>query len=1613
MSIVGTNDPDTLPGTGGNDTIYGRDGDDLLRGLAGDDILNGDNGNDQLFGGPGDDSLYGGVGNDFLYGDEDDDYLDGGLGDDQLFGGTGNDTLNAFAGNDVLLGGDGNDTLQAGQGQHTLDGGIGDDRLNISDGIHSASGGSGNDLIYGNFHGASEVHGGAGIDTLRWYVSAQTSGFAVNIDMSTGLLSGGAFSGGAISGVENISIGNSTSGIPTHNWSALTITGNDDANTIIVYDNTAGPLVILGNGGADTITTRVEGANIDGGAGDDSIVASLTGVVGSTLTGGAGNDTIRGSNQDDILDGGDDADEIFAGAGADTLTGGMGNDIIHGSDGEDSILGGEGNDSIFGGRGTDFIDGGVGNDVISTNASGTFDSTGSENETVRGGEGHDIISATNATNGDLRGGTGNDTISSNGIGAVLYGEEGHDHLTGYNNSELRNGVHTSVPGVKLLDGGAGNDTLIARGQDIEISGGADDDVIELHHSGLVGIGGSGNDRISAGGVQYEDLEYRGEDGNDTIIGNTNADKIFGGDGADSIDGGRGEDTVSGGDGNDTIQAHRENKEIDAGADDDLVHIEIPLTRFSSLNSDSRVNIDGGDGTDTINLQALASDSTVLVDFTSGRVHIANGPSNFNFSFDNVEVFTGSDNISYRGLNIDAPSVIKLSASSTEPSDNAWPSLVKPGSTLTFEDEMGPGDTSDFFQFTAKQAGRVSVSTWVGGHENEKANTTLTVTKGLNKFLVLQNGDVPQTYDYMVRIEMDEVPTPKKVISQTFLNDRFVGWTKTALLDTNKIGAELFVVIHETVDSADEAARLLGDAARSLGIIGDLIDISLAADTIQAAFREGGVEAGRRETFVVISDILAGMAATGAGGFAGSVVGPAGTLLGGVGGGFLYGLLLSDAIKEEAGDQYDVLNLNSTGPGLSQKSNLSSTSVEDIDISHLVFDQVWYASQHPEAVAAVQAGEWPSYMSYYLDIGLELGHAPNADSRAIQPAELALNLPGYDKGLHANTAILSEGSGDFHEGTRSYAGDSISVGELAVVEDVEDYRPLGIRLSAELSSIANRVARDWVLNQSETLQEAAFAGGVGDWVRTLSNGNSFGSQFARFGTEPGQAADFSPDKYARIFGYLGTETAPENILDELLKDPNFKATLDDTYASTGAHITNNYGIAEFGGLWIVVTYAFTIPTPAPARETAIELIKATASNNDDFFTAGLSRFSGTLLDGNDTFIGGQYSDTVEGGLGNDSLRGGASQDRLFGDAGSDTIKGEAGNDLLFGEEFNVGQAADISAQVYRMYQATLGRAPDIGGHEGWTFEILRGALNLNATASAFVRSLEFQNKYGGLNNENFVELLYQNVLGRGSDPGGKQGWLDFLAGGATRADVVTGFSESREFVSNTSEDAQAFATALTAAPWQDNVYRIYQATLGRAPDEGGFKAWVEQLGSGTDLQTVLAGFVGSREFQNTYGALDNGDFVELLYGNVLGRPSDPGGKQAWLDRLDGGATRESVVLGFSESREFIRNTSQPMANWIRQLGEDDILEGGTGNNKLAGGILSDRFVFDAGMLGTHQILDLEAWDRLHFRGFGYTSEAQARNHMNQVGDDVEFVDQDVRVTLDNILLGQITDDMILI
>lgn len=107
--------------------------------------------------------------------------------------------------------------------------------------------------------------------------------------------------------------------------------------------------------------------------------------------------------------------------------------------------------------------------------------------------------------------------------------------------------------------------------------------------------------------------------------------------------------------------------------------------------------------------------------------------------------------------------------------------------------------------------------------------------------------------------------------------------------------------------------------------------------------------------------------------------------------------------------------------------------------------------------------------------------------------------------------------------------------------------------------------------------------------------------------------------------------------------------------------------------------------------------------------------------------------------------------------------------------------------------------------------------------------------------------------------------------------------------------------------RDSVVRLYFATLDRAPDRAGLDHWVGHYLDGLPLASVAQGLMTSPEWTSRYDRVDDAELVTLLYDNVLDRAPDEAGFTYWHRRLLDGHARTAVVLGFSESAEFVSAT----------------------------------------------------------------------------------------------------------
>jgi len=282
------------------------------------------------------------------------------------------------------------------------------------------------------------------------------------------------------------------------------IIGTEERDTL---SGTDGNDRILGLGGDDFIRGSLGNDTIDGGNGSADAVSyrDLTtyafdidlsaGLVEANDAFGnsfvdqlSGIENARGSEQDDVLIGTDQANSLRGFGGNDVIEAGAERDVIYGGAGDDIINAGPGDDLIFGGPGFNTIDGGDGVDTANYFAIGILDSPVSVNLQLGIATGQD-------DNGDpfedrlvnienVSGSLSDDVIVGDNFANVIAAQDGDD----------------------VVNAGGGNDLL---------------------------VGHDGNDQLF------------GEAGNDTIRGGDGADQLTGGDGADVFSYAHGLETIYG------------------------------------------------------------------------------------------------------------------------------------------------------------------------------------------------------------------------------------------------------------------------------------------------------------------------------------------------------------------------------------------------------------------------------------------------------------------------------------------------------------------------------------------------------------------------------------------------------------------------------------------------------------------------------------------------------------------------------------------------------------------------------------------------------------------------------------------------------------------------------------------------------------------------------------------------------------------------------------------------------------------------------------------------------------------------------------------------------------
>lgn len=345
-----------------------------------------------------------------------------------------------------------------------------------------------------------------------------------------------------------------------------------------------------------------------------------------------------------------------------------------------------------------------------------------------------------------------------------------------------------------------------------------------------------------------------------------------------------------------------------------------------------------------------------------------------------------------------------------------------------------------------------------------------------------------------------------------------------------------------------------------------------------------------------------------------------------------------------------------------------------------------------------------------------------------------------------------------------------------------------------------------------------------------------------------------------------------------------------------------GLFVLDGLRVRLANGVTLDhAAAPTLQFTVRATDTGGLQNDQAFSVQVedvvtqaTNLQAILGSGNGSAVGLTVSMTAEGAL----IQLGSSAFML---AGQDTLA-TADGELAFGAGTN-------QALLTRMFLGIAGRQTnglemmavlDHFSHGATAVDVAQALLH-GSEFTSYVQANSGAQDVDGLSNGQFVEILYNRVLGRTSDSGGFGFWSAELDGGVlSRAEMATLFA--------TSSEAQGLYANSTRALWAVDaqalqVRSLYDIALNREPDAGGQAFWRSVLEQGVSVQEVAGTIISSSEFQALIGGLTTGQIVELFYVNGLERASDNAGKAFWTGLIDQGlASWGNLLVAFSESPE---------------------------------------------------------------------------------------------------------------
>jgi photosystem II stability/assembly factor-like uncharacterized protein len=252
-------------------------------------------------------------------------------------------------------------------------------------------------------------------------------------------------------------------------------------------------------------------------------------------------------------------------------------------------------------------------------------------------------------------------------------------------------------------------------------------------------------------------------------------------------------------------------------------------------------------------------------------------------------------------------------------------------------------------------------------------------------------------------------------------------------------------------------------------------------------------------------------------------------------------------------------------------------------------------------------------------------------------------------------------------------------------------------------------------------------------------------------------------------------------------------------------------------------------------------------------------------------------------------------------------------LNAGTSREVVALAILNSDEYRRNLVTFGfnkflhRAPDATAFNTFVPALANG-LSQEGLFQILVGSVEYYNLQIGTataktdQDANWVRAVYTDLLGRNASPSEVNVFVGALAQAEVgiRGQIVQGFTDSTEFLNRI-------------------IAVVYTKYLGRAPSTGELNIWLPLLrqpsagpGQPSPVESFIAQVVSSLEYlqnqRDASGNFGNAAWVESLYNNVLGRPSDQPGAAAAVNAVLQGYFRQRLDFAnaITTSTEFRNN-----------------------------------------------------------------------------------------------------------